>query len=116
MSTGPIIAPQSDSHRYEAVLRISEAIAACREPEDLAITLASEIGKFLRFEHLYFVVLKENSKEIEYLVWGKGPLPLPDLRLKSCHGGRLCAAGIHIILPIGTPKSGTRDLKNGQRK
>ncbi len=79
MGTDPITAPQSDSHRYEAVLRISEAIAACREPEALATTLASEIGKFLQFEHLYFVVLKENSKEIEYLVWGKGQLPLPDL-------------------------------------
>jgi formate hydrogenlyase transcriptional activator len=79
MGTDPIIAPQSDSHRYEAVLRISEAIAACREPEELATTLASEIGKFLHFDHLYFVVLKENSKEIEYLVWGKGQLPLPDL-------------------------------------
>jgi formate hydrogenlyase transcriptional activator len=83
MGTGPIIAPQSDSHRYEAVLRISEAIAACREPEDLAITLASEIGKFLRFDHLYFVVLKENSKEIEYLVWGKGRLPLSDLPMEE---------------------------------
>ena len=40
MGTDLIIAPQSDSHRYEAVLRISEAIAACREPEELATTLA----------------------------------------------------------------------------
>ena len=83
MGTDPIVAPQSDSHRYEAVLRISEAIAACREPEELATTLASEIGKFLRFDHLYFVVLKENSKEIEYLVWGKGQLPLPDLPMEE---------------------------------
>src|SRR6201997_949451 len=83
MGTDPIIAPQSDSHRYEAVLRISEAIAACREPEELATNLASEIGKFLHFDHLYFVVLKENSKEIEYLVWGKGPLPLPDLPIEE---------------------------------
>src|ERR1700720_4053170 len=83
MSTDPIIAPQSDSHRYEAVLRISEAIAACREPEDLARTLASEIGKFLHFDHLYFVVLKENSKEIEYLVWGRGPVALPDLPMEE---------------------------------
>jgi hypothetical protein len=29
MGTDPISAPQSDAHRYEAVLRISEAIAAC---------------------------------------------------------------------------------------
>src|SRR5580692_9809124 len=83
MGTDPIIAPQCDTHRYEAVVRISEAIAACREPEELATTLASEIGKLLHFEHLYFVVLKENSKEIEYLVWGKGPLPLPDLPIEE---------------------------------
>src|ERR1700746_2080833 len=83
MGTDPIIALQSDSHRYEAVLRISEAIAACREPEKLATTLASEIGKFLHFEHLYFVVLKENGKEIEYLVWGKGQVPLPDLPMEE---------------------------------
>jgi len=83
MGTDPKIAPQSDTHRYEAVVRISEAIAACREPEDLATTLASEIGKFLHFDHLYFVVVKENSEEIEYLVWGKGPLPLPDLRMEE---------------------------------
>jgi formate hydrogenlyase transcriptional activator len=83
MGTDPIIAPQCDTHRYEAIVRISEAIAACREPEQLATTLASEIGKFLHFDHLYFVVLKENSKEIEYLVWGKGQLPLPDLPMEE---------------------------------
>jgi formate hydrogenlyase transcriptional activator len=83
MSIDPIIAPQCDTHRYEAVVRISEAIAACREPEELATTLASEIGKLLHFDHLYFVVLKENSKEIEYLVWGKGQLPLPGLPIEE---------------------------------
>src|ERR1700756_5615227 len=83
MGTDPIIASQSDSHRYEAVLRISEAIAGCREPEELATTLASEIGKFLHFDHLYFVVVKENSKEIEYLLWGKSPIPSPDLPMEE---------------------------------
>jgi len=83
MGADLIITPQSDSLRYEAVLRISEAIAACREPEELAKTLADQIGKFLHFAHLYFVVVKENSEEIESLVWGKGPLPLPDLPLEE---------------------------------
>jgi len=83
MGTDPIIAPQNDTHRYEAVLRISEAIAACGEPEELATTLASEISKFLHFDHLYFVVFKENSKEIEYLVWGKGQVPFPDLPMEE---------------------------------
>jgi len=83
MSTDLIIAPESDSRRYEAVLHISEAIAACREPEELATTLAVEIGKFLHFDHLYFVVVKQNSQEIEYLVWGKGPLPFPELPIEE---------------------------------
>src|SRR5580692_4521717 len=83
MGTNAEIAPVSDSDRYEAVLRISEAIAACREPEELARTLADEVGKCLHFDHLYFIVLKEDSTEIEYLVWGKGPIPLPDLPMEE---------------------------------
>src|SRR6201998_1297376 len=83
MRAHSMISPESDSHRYEAVLRISEAIAACREPEELAKTLADQIGKFLHFEHLYFVVVKEKSKEIEYMVWGKGPLPSPALPVEE---------------------------------
>jgi formate hydrogenlyase transcriptional activator len=79
----PVIARETSSPRYEAVVRISEAIAACREPEELARTLADEIGDFLHFDHLYLTVFKENSKEIEYLVWGKGSLPLPDLPVEE---------------------------------
>jgi formate hydrogenlyase transcriptional activator len=83
MGTEPIIESQTDSYRYEALVRISEAIAACREPQELATTLADEIGKLLNFDHLYFVVVKQNSQEIEYLVWGKGPLPFPELPIKE---------------------------------
>ena len=83
MGTDPIIASQSDSHRYKAVMRISEAIAASRDPEELARTLADEIGDFLHFDLLYVVVFKENSSEIEYLVWGKGSLPFPDLPIEE---------------------------------
>jgi len=83
VGTHATIAPQADSSRYKAVLRISEAIAACREPKELATTLADEIGELLNFDHLYFVVVKEKSQEIEYLVWGKGPLPLPDLPIEE---------------------------------
>ena len=64
-------------------MRISEAIAACRKPKELATTLADEIGKLLNFDHLYFVVAKENSEEIEHLVRGKGRLPLPDLPIEE---------------------------------
>src|SRR5437868_451722 len=83
MGTEPIVESQTGSYRYEAIVRISETIAACREPEEMAATLASEIGKFLHFDHLYFVVLKENSTEIEYLLWGKSPIPMPDLPMQE---------------------------------
>jgi formate hydrogenlyase transcriptional activator len=84
MGTESIIRSQRDNNRYEAVVRISEAIAACREPEELAKTLADEIGKLLQFDHLYFFVFKENSKEIEYQVWGKGPISSwPDLPIEE---------------------------------
>src|SRR5438309_2029926 len=83
MGTEPIVESQTGSYRYEAIVRISKTIAACREPEELAATLASEIGKFLHFDHLYFVVLKENSTEIEYLLWGKSPIPMPDLPIEE---------------------------------
>ena len=83
MDADAVIARESNSQNYDAVLRISEALCACCEPEDLSKTLADEISKFLRFDHLYFTVLKENSKEIEYLVWGKGPLPFPDLPMED---------------------------------
>lgn len=69
--------------RYNTVLRISEAIAACRDPEELARTLADHLGEFLQFDHLYLMILKENSREIESMVWGKGPLPLPDLPVEE---------------------------------
>jgi formate hydrogenlyase transcriptional activator len=78
-----VIARETSSHRYEAVVRISEAIAACRDPEELAITLADEIAYFFHFDHLYLVVLKEDSREIEYLAWGKGSLPFPDLPIEE---------------------------------
>jgi formate hydrogenlyase transcriptional activator len=83
MATNPTIAPQSDTHRYKAVVRISEAIAACREPEELAESLANELDKFLHFDHLHLTVLKENSKEVEYRVSGKRDLPFPDLPMEE---------------------------------
>ena len=76
-------AQASTTHRYEAVVRISEAISGCRDPEELARTLADQLIHFLFFDHLDVVILKENSAEIEWQAWGKGPLPLPDLPLED---------------------------------
>jgi hypothetical protein len=75
--------PQSDTERYKAVVRISEVIAACREPEELVDSLASELDKFLHFDHSHLTVLKENSKEIEYRRTAKRNVPLPDLPIED---------------------------------
>jgi formate hydrogenlyase transcriptional activator len=83
MSTDAIIPLDKDKQRYEAVLRTSEALSTRDEPEHLAGTLASELERFLPFDHLYLLVLKEDSKEIEYRICGKGALPWPDLPIEE---------------------------------
>jgi formate hydrogenlyase transcriptional activator len=89
----PMISAESDCHRYGAVVRISEAIAACHEPEELARTLADEIGEFLQFDHLHITVLKENSKEIEHVLWGKNAIPFPDLPIEELPTWHAIASG-----------------------
>ena len=74
---------ESSTRRYEAVLRISEALAACGQPEELARTLAELLGEFLSFEHLDVLILKENSTEIEWDAWGKGGPPLGEKDLAT---------------------------------
>jgi len=56
--------------RYEAVLRISEALSVCREPEDLTRILSEELRDFLDFFQFYIIVYKENSTEVEWAVMG----------------------------------------------
>jgi formate hydrogenlyase transcriptional activator len=83
MSTKAIIAGESTSDRYETVVRISEALAASSDPETLAKILANDLEEFLYFDHLYIAVLKENSKEVECRVRGKGDVALPDLPMEE---------------------------------
>ena len=83
MAMNATYAPQTDTDRYKAVVRISEVIAACHEPEELVDSLANELDKFLHFDHLHLTVLKENSKEIEYRHTAKRNVPLPDLPIEE---------------------------------
>jgi formate hydrogenlyase transcriptional activator len=66
MSTAAATLAEINKQRYDAVLRISEALSACTRPEELAKILADQLGQIVPFEHLDVVVLKENSNEIEY--------------------------------------------------
>ena len=63
-------------------MRISEAIAACRDPEELANTLADEIDDFLHFDHLFPHCIQGKLKEIEYLVQ-RALCLLPDLPVEE---------------------------------
>src|SRR5580704_14835702 len=56
--------------RYEAVRRISEALSACREPEDLTRILSEQLGEFLDVFQFYIIAYKENSTEVEWAVVG----------------------------------------------
>src|SRR4029077_19181068 len=62
---------QSDAGRYEAVLRLSEALSSCREPEELTKILSDQMGEFLDFLQFYIIVYKENSTEVEWAVLGR---------------------------------------------
>ena len=65
------IQPRSDGQRYEAVLRLSEALSVCTEPEELTSILSEELREFLDFLQFYIVVYKEKSSEVEWAVVGR---------------------------------------------
>src|SRR5580704_7457476 len=68
---GAYPSPQVAGRRYEAVLRLSEALSQCREPEDLTAILARELREFLTFLQFYIVLYTENSDEVEWSVVGR---------------------------------------------
>jgi formate hydrogenlyase transcriptional activator len=53
------------------VLRLSEALSQCQEPEDLTKILSEELREFLDFLQFYIVVYKQNSTEVEWAVVGR---------------------------------------------
>jgi PAS domain S-box-containing protein len=71
MSGDGYIPPRSDGRRYEAVLRVSEALSVCPEAEDLTKILSEQLGEFLAFLQFYIIVYKENSTEVEWAVVGR---------------------------------------------
>src|SRR5260370_39290957 len=70
-SEGASAPAQIVGRRYEAVLRLSEALSQCREPEDLTAILSEELRDFLTFLQFYIVVYKENSDDVEWAVVGQ---------------------------------------------
>src|ERR1700722_4856616 len=79
----PELALGIDAQRLEALFRISEALSACREPEELSRVLAEQLREVVPFDHLDVLVFKENSKEIEWQSWGEGPIAFPDIPIEE---------------------------------
>ena len=71
MGGNAYIQPRSDGRRYEAVLRLSEALSVCTEPEDLTKILSEKLREFLDFLQFYIIVYKEKSSEVEWAVVGR---------------------------------------------
>ena len=71
MSVQASIPQRTDGRRYEAVLRLSEALSLCQEPEDLTKILSEQLREFLDFLQFYIVIYKENSTEVEWAVVGR---------------------------------------------
>jgi formate hydrogenlyase transcriptional activator len=62
--------PGGIGRRYEAVLRLSEALSVCDEPEELTKILSQELREFLDFFEFYVIVYEQNSTEVEWAVLG----------------------------------------------
>src|SRR6201993_1852601 len=71
MSEQSSIPQGTDGPRYEALLRLSEALSASQEPEDLTKILSEQLREFLDFLQFYIVIYKENSTEVEWAVVGR---------------------------------------------
>jgi len=70
MSTAVRKPVAGNGRRYEAVVRLSEVLCACREPEELTKILSEQLHEFLEFLQFYIIVYKENSAEVEWAVLG----------------------------------------------
>jgi formate hydrogenlyase transcriptional activator len=83
MSAEPQVALGTDAQRYEALFRISEALSACGEPDELTRVLADQLRELISFDHLDALIFKEDSNEIEWQGWGTEPIALPDLPVEE---------------------------------
>jgi formate hydrogenlyase transcriptional activator len=83
MNPEPEFALGTDAERYEALLRISEALSVCGEPEELARVLAGQLRELISFDHLDVLIFKEDSNEIEWQGWATEPIAFPDLPVEE---------------------------------
>jgi hypothetical protein len=83
MSAEPRLSSGSAAKRYEALLRISEALPTCSEPEELARVLSDQLNGVIPFDHLVVLMLKENSDEVQWHALGKETSSLQQGRVEE---------------------------------
>ena len=83
MSADSQLALRTDAQRYEALFRISEALSACREPEEVSQVLADQLHELFSFDYLDVLVFKENSSEVEWRVSPEFQVVCPDLPIEE---------------------------------
>src|SRR5882762_6681350 len=66
MSTSPGLALDKSSKRYEALLRATAAIAACRDCESFELRFASDLRRVIAFDYLNFVIFDETNCTVEW--------------------------------------------------
>ena len=77
MSTDALIAKKTNSDRYRAVLRVSDAVSASGKSEQLVEILAAELGAFLNFDYLDVLIFGDSRNQVECYAWSKRGIPLP---------------------------------------
>jgi formate hydrogenlyase transcriptional activator len=82
--TAPSVIPSEylPAHRYEALVRVSQAIGAHRDPKDLFHVMAGELQRVVQFDGIVIAQYDEASNEI---LWNacevcehEGPVPVPE--------------------------------------
>src|ERR1700719_4202823 len=66
MSSSLGLALDKSSNRYEALLRATAAIAACRDCQSLERRFASDLRRVIDFDYLNFVILDETNCTVEW--------------------------------------------------
>jgi len=86
MSTDLQPVSATDAQRYEALLRISETLSTCREPEELSRILSDQLRGLIPFDYFDVLVFKEDSDEVEWHVMGDREAPCFDVPIEETHG------------------------------
>jgi formate hydrogenlyase transcriptional activator len=81
-----VVSAVSNAQLYDTIVRISQGLSCCQNPQKLAKSLAEELGQFVSLDHLDIAIFKEKSNDIDWLEWGKGALSFPEIPREEMSG------------------------------